>query len=103
MGLIVHQTAYRGLPQGSCLSPILFNVYMMSVSSLLNISGFFSLLLEDYIVVSTKNKHLDIANDTLSDALVIGDRLVIGYDPQLFFLILFYIIFLQNIFKIWLP
>jgi len=39
------RTVHRGLPQGSCLSPILFNVYISSISKALTENGFPSLFM----------------------------------------------------------
>jgi len=53
---IAIRTAYRGLPQGSCLSPILFNVYSLIISNKLIENGFSSLFCVDDIVIYLRHK-----------------------------------------------
>jgi hypothetical protein len=57
-----------GLPQGSCLSPIIFNIYMSSIVKHLNSIGHKVLVYADDIVISSHNSHLDLAIDSLHNS-----------------------------------
>lgn len=63
------RTTYSGLPQGSCLSPILFNIYMSTIANHLSSLGYKCLIYADDIVVFSSNKFLDIAIESLNLAL----------------------------------
>lgn len=54
---IVTRSTHRGFPQGSCLSPILFNSYMTSISSDLELNVFHSLFYADNMVDFSNNTH----------------------------------------------
>lgn len=58
-----------GLPQGSCLSPILFNLYMCSIIEHLNTMGHKCLVYADDIVIFSHNRHLDTAITSMNTAL----------------------------------
>lgn len=70
-GLIMHWITYQNIFQRSCLSLILFNIYMTRINSLLNNSGFFSLCYADNIVFFSKNKYLKIVNNKFNKTLVL--------------------------------
>lgn len=63
------RSSYRGLPQGSCLSPILFNVYMTPISKSLSSHDYSCLFYADDIVVFSVNKSLNHAIFRLNSAL----------------------------------
>jgi ribonuclease HI len=63
------RSSYRGLPQGSCLSPILFNVYMIPICKDLYSLDHSCLFYADDIVVFSANKSLNIAILHLNFAL----------------------------------
>ena len=68
-GIISDRSTYRGLPQGSCLSPLLFNVYMSPICLSLDSLEFQVLLYADDIVLFSSNKSLEISSFTLNNAL----------------------------------
>jgi len=58
-----------GLPQGSCLSPILFNLYMCPIIEHLNTLGHNCLVYADDIVIFSHNRHLETAVTSMNNAL----------------------------------
>ncbi|KAL4103296.1 hypothetical protein QTP88_018673 [Uroleucon formosanum] len=68
-GLILDRSTYRGLPQGSCLSPLLFNIYMSPICLSLASPEFQVLLYADDIVLFSSNKSLELSTLTLNNAL----------------------------------
>ena len=64
------RTTFSGLPQGSCLSPILFNIYMSFIANHLSNLGYKCLIYADDIVVFSSNKYLDLAIASLNRALI---------------------------------
>ena len=63
------RSTFSGLPQGSCLSPILFNVYMSIIATQFSRSGHECLIYADDMVVFSSNKSLDLAIDRINLAL----------------------------------
>lgn len=63
------RSTYRGLPQGSCLSPLLFNVYMSPIYSSFKSPFFQTLLYADDIDLFSSNKFLGNSINTLNNAL----------------------------------
>jgi len=68
-GIISDRSTYRGLPQGSCLSPLLFNIYMSPICLSLDSPDFRVLLYADDIVLFSSNKSLELSAFTLNNAL----------------------------------
>ncbi|KAL4153575.1 hypothetical protein QTP88_001408 [Uroleucon formosanum] len=60
------RSTFSGLPQGSCLSPILFNIYMSFIVNHLSSLGHKCLIYADDIVVFSSNKVLDLAIESLN-------------------------------------
>ncbi|KAL4154600.1 hypothetical protein QTP88_000457 [Uroleucon formosanum] len=60
------RSTFSGLPQGSCLSPILFNIYMSFIANHLSSLGQKCLIYADDIVVFSSNKVLDLAIESLN-------------------------------------
>ncbi|KAL4112254.1 hypothetical protein QTP88_016075 [Uroleucon formosanum] len=60
------RSTFSGLPQGSCLSPILFNIYMSFIANHLSSLGHKCLINADDIVVFSSNKVLDLAIESLN-------------------------------------
>ncbi|KAL4150005.1 hypothetical protein QTP88_003854 [Uroleucon formosanum] len=60
------RSTFSGLPQGSCLSPILFNIYMSFIANHLSSLGHKCLIYADDIVVFSSNKVLDLAIESLN-------------------------------------
>lgn len=69
-GIISERLTYRGLLQGSCLSPLLFNINMSSICHSLTPPNF-KLLLNVDIVLFITNKFLDLSVQILNDTLEI--------------------------------
>ncbi|KAL4142166.1 hypothetical protein QTP88_004679 [Uroleucon formosanum] len=63
------RSTFTGLPQGSCLSPLLFNIYMSIVAKSLLRSGHKCLIYADDIVIFSSNKSLHLAIELLNNAL----------------------------------
>ncbi|KAL4126363.1 hypothetical protein QTP88_010585 [Uroleucon formosanum] len=63
------RSTFTDLPRGSCLSPILFNVYMSIVEKHLSSRGHQCLIYADDLVIFTSNKHLNLAIENLNLAL----------------------------------
>jgi ribonuclease HI len=63
------RSTFSGLPQGSCLSPILFNIYMSAIANHLSKNGHKCLIYADDIVVFSSNKFLSNAIESLNLAL----------------------------------
>ncbi|KAL4149357.1 hypothetical protein QTP88_003319 [Uroleucon formosanum] len=61
---------FIGLPQGSCLSPILFNVYISIVEKHLSQAGHKCLIYADDLVISSSNKLLNLGIESLISALM---------------------------------
>ncbi|KAL4152897.1 hypothetical protein QTP88_000730 [Uroleucon formosanum] len=59
----------KGLPQGSCLSPILFNLYMSFIIKHLNTLGHNCLVYADDIVIFSHNRSIDVAVTSMNNAL----------------------------------
>ncbi|KAL4119211.1 hypothetical protein QTP88_012055 [Uroleucon formosanum] len=60
------RSTFSGLPQGSCLSPILFNIYMSFIANHLSSLGHKCLIYANDIVVFSSNKVLDLAIESLN-------------------------------------
>jgi hypothetical protein len=60
------RSTFTGFPHGSCLSPILFNVYMNIVKKHVSQSGHKCLIYADELVIFFSNKHLNLAIDSLN-------------------------------------
>lgn len=69
LGTRVIHTVYRGLHQGSYLSPILFDVYISSVSNNLSKNEFGILFYADDIIVYSKAKSIDKSINNLNSVL----------------------------------
>lgn len=63
------RSTYTGLPQGSCLSPILFNLYMNFIIKQLNTLGHECLVYADDLVIFSYNSNIDLAIDSLNNSL----------------------------------
>ena len=63
------RSTYSGLPQGSCLSPILFNIYMSFIVNHLNSVGARCLVYADDIVIFSRNLDIDLAIYSLNNSL----------------------------------
>jgi len=63
------RSTFTGLPQGICLSPILFNVYMSIVYKHLSSLGHKCLIYADDLVIFSSNKSLNISIDNINSAL----------------------------------
>ena len=63
------RSTFTGLPQGSCLSPLLFNIYMSLVAKSLSRSGHNCLIYADDMVIYSTNKSLHLAIEHLNAAL----------------------------------
>jgi len=55
------RSTFTGSPQGSCLSPLLFNIYMSIVEKNLTSLGNQCLIYADYMVIFTSNNSLSVA------------------------------------------
>jgi hypothetical protein len=64
------RSTFTGLPQSSCLSPILFYVYMSIAEKHLSQSGHRCLIYADDLVIFSSNIHLNLAIDSLNSALL---------------------------------
>jgi hypothetical protein len=64
------RTTFSSLPQGSYLSPILFNIYISFVANHLSVLGYKCLIYADDIVVFSFNKFLDLAIVSLNQVLL---------------------------------
>jgi len=64
------RSAFIGLPQGSCLSPILFNIYINFIAKHLSSRGHQFLIYADDIVIFPTNKSLNLAIEALNTALI---------------------------------
>uniref|UniRef100_A0A2H8TL40 RNA-directed DNA polymerase from mobile element jockey n=2 Tax=Melanaphis sacchari TaxID=742174 RepID=A0A2H8TL40_9HEMI len=63
------RSTFTGLPQGSCLSPLLFNIYMSLVAKNFSRSGHNCLIYADDMVIFSSNKSLPLAIERLNAAL----------------------------------
>jgi potassium voltage-gated channel Eag-related subfamily H protein 8 len=63
------RTTSTGLPQGSCLSPILFNIYMCFIANRLISPGHSCLMYADDIVIHSHSRQINFAIASLNDAL----------------------------------
>jgi len=68
-GFISMRLTHRGFPQGSCLSPLLFNIYISSISHSLISQNFQMLLYADDIVLFFSNNFLETSLNILSETL----------------------------------
>ena len=68
-GATLNRSTHRGLPQGSCLSPLLFNIYMSPICRSLDSPTFQVLTYADDNVVFCSNKSLERSSSTLNQAL----------------------------------
>lgn len=67
---------YTGLPQGSCLSPILLNIYMSVVARSLEDVGIPYFIYADDIVIFYIHKDISITTDFMNNALnVLNNKL----------------------------
>ncbi|KAL4089414.1 hypothetical protein QTP88_024453 [Uroleucon formosanum] len=63
------RSTFSGLPQGNCLSSILFNVYMSIVAKHLSSLGHQCLIYANDLVIFTSNKHFILAIENINLAL----------------------------------
>jgi hypothetical protein len=63
------RSTFTGLRQGSCLSPILFNIYMSIIATQLSRYGHECLIYADDLVVFSLDKSLDLVIDRINLAL----------------------------------
>lgn len=64
------RSTFTGLPQGSCLSPILFNIYINFIAKHLFSRSHPFLIYADEIVIFSTNKSLNFAIEVLNTALI---------------------------------
>jgi len=64
-------TTYMGLPQGSSLSPLLFNIYISFVSRALEKANVPHLIYADDIVVFQSHKNINLVTGLLNNSLYI--------------------------------
>ncbi|KAL4127071.1 hypothetical protein QTP88_011269 [Uroleucon formosanum] len=80
------RSTFTGLPQGSCISPILFNIYMCIIAKHLTRLGHKCLIYADDMVIFTSNKSIDLAitlqNQILNDLKVILDKISFEVAPE---------------------
>ena len=80
------RTTFIGLPQGSCISPIIFNVYMSIIDKHLELNGHNCFIYADDMVIFTSNKSLDLAiahqNRALKDLKFILDKVSFVAAPE---------------------
>jgi hypothetical protein len=81
------------LLQGSCISPILFNIYMSIIAKHLTRLGHKCLIYADDMVIFTSNKSIDLAitlqNQTLNDLKVILDKVPFEVAPEKYKYVIF--------------
>lgn len=76
---------YNGLPQGSCLSPILFNIYTLGLHGIADQNTYLFQFADDFILLST-DKEFEMANENLQHKANhfyhILSRLNLKYNPD---------------------
>ena len=78
-GLVGAREAYKGVPQGSPLSPILFNLYLTDLCSLMTEMGVTPILYADDIVLLVEAESVEAGTESLNVAL---ERLVEFLDSR---------------------